>query len=277
MSRNREALCLSSRYIHTGNSGVTFTVNRDVKDVRRAEILVTNGAFGAFRTELQIRGNDHAGMTSAQLRDLALMFLDAAAELDAEAEARFEHESPSIVSNNGMRQGDLPNSLQVRIPDVNPLGGKRERKYDTKLTAFFDLLQKNRSSRNLAMGTSEGDGTLRKGIVAKNFTTLKAAEEAEEAKFRRSVDQSMLKAGFRYLAAKQVLDHAAYEFQEADTEMEASQNLYYGDRYRADINCFDTDGNPLPKPTPKRRQPNPDGSVVVETKRKPFFGGKNGS
>ena len=110
MSRNRE-LCLGSRYIHTGNSGVTISVVRDKRSVDRATLFVESMTMGAFDTRLRIRGNDYAGFTSAQLADLSLVFLNAAYQLELTGDASFESQSPSLVDSEGKRRGEAPKSL----------------------------------------------------------------------------------------------------------------------------------------------------------------------
>jgi len=117
MARNKDELCLGTRYVHTGNSGVTFNVSRDVKRVDRAILSIRNGAFGAFSTSMEVRGNDYNGMTSRQLRDLALMFMDAAAYLD-EGELPLMSESADLVHENGgfSKKRDLPPSIGDLLP-----------------------------------------------------------------------------------------------------------------------------------------------------------------
>jgi hypothetical protein len=120
MARNREDLCLSARYIHTGNSGVTLYVNRDVKRQDRAVLSITNGAFGAFSTEMKIRGNDYAGMTAPQLRDLSLMFMEAAAKLEA-GDLPLMNDVPNIVPERGERF--TRNSISPDLEDFLPTMG----------------------------------------------------------------------------------------------------------------------------------------------------------
>lgn len=183
-------LCLSSRYIHTGNSGVTFQVVRDVERVNRAEVFIENGAFGAFSTVMEIRGNDCYGMTSHQLRDLALMFMDAAAELDSDT-AQFERSSPDIVQDDGTRRRstDLPRSLEKLIPI--DFGGivrnDAEEPSDSNLAQFFSLLQTERSRKNKSI--SEGIPDSKKG------------QDREELLAK----QTLLKLGYRALMARRLL------------------------------------------------------------------------
>lgn len=113
MARNREDLCLSARYIHTGNSGVTLYVNRDVKRPERAVLTVGNGAFGAFSTRMEICGNDYKGMTASQLRDLSLMFMEAASHLE-DGTLPLMTDVPSILPDN--EHGTLGKSC--RSPDL---------------------------------------------------------------------------------------------------------------------------------------------------------------
>jgi len=109
MSRDSE-LIIESRYIHTGNSGVTISVERDVKRPTRAILKVRNGSHGAFSTEMEIRGNDYNGMCANQLRDLALIFLEGANTLDEIKEGKpgdFQYSnenSPSILPEDGVEE-----------------------------------------------------------------------------------------------------------------------------------------------------------------------------
>lgn len=112
MSRNRDELCLASRYIHTGNSGVTLTVARDVKNVDRAVLSIRNGAFGAFSTLMEVRGHESRGMSSLQLRDLALMFMDAAESLDQQDLPLQGQDIPALP----LEDGRLYNGEDPRLP-----------------------------------------------------------------------------------------------------------------------------------------------------------------
>lgn len=113
MSRNRE-LCLGSRYIHTGNSGVTVSVLRNVRRVDRAQVLVETQTMGAFDSCLCLNGNSYEGFTAVQLQDLALVLLNAAEHLTRPDKASFEMGSPSLVGADGERGGDPPDSLRHR-------------------------------------------------------------------------------------------------------------------------------------------------------------------
>lgn len=117
MTKNSE-LRIDARYIHTGNSGVTITVERDVKKPTRGILKIRNGAFGAFSTEMEVRGNDYDGMTANQLRDLALLFLESAHALDEiengkDGDLMYSNESsPSIISANGSSSRELSNRME---------------------------------------------------------------------------------------------------------------------------------------------------------------------
>lgn len=147
MGRNRDELCLSSRYIHTGNSGVTLTVSRDVKKTDRAILSIRNGAFGAFSTVMEIRGNESPGMTSVQLRDLALMFMDAAENLDAE-EIPVMHDTPYIIREDGYTWNSMngtPPTIEDLLPrwdsDLNVRGSElvpQAMKDNPDLPAFYE-------------------------------------------------------------------------------------------------------------------------------------------
>jgi len=99
-------LVIESRYIHTGNSGVTILVERHIKHPTKAVLKIQNGSMGAFSTEMEVRGEDYNGFTANQLRDLALVFLESAEVLDqikAGKDPSFMYEreqNPSIVSAN---------------------------------------------------------------------------------------------------------------------------------------------------------------------------------
>jgi hypothetical protein len=117
MTKNSE-LRIDARYIHTGNSGVTLTIERDVRKPTRGILKIRNGAFGAFSTEMEVRGNDYDGMTANQLRDLALLFLESAHALDEiengkDGDLMYSSESsPSIVSANGSSSRELSNRME---------------------------------------------------------------------------------------------------------------------------------------------------------------------
>lgn len=119
MSENKD-LILESRYIHTGNSGVTISVERDVQQPTRAILTIRNGAFGAFSTDMTIRGNEHDGMTATQLRDLALVFLESAELLDEIKDGkpvRYQwNDSPSIIGAKH-RKRKTPERIRKFIQD----------------------------------------------------------------------------------------------------------------------------------------------------------------
>jgi len=114
-------LNLDSRYIHTGNSGVTIRIDRDVKRSDRAILKVENGAMGAFSTSMRISGNSLEGITSDQLRDIALCFLEAASKLDNRETSPCSH-SPHVADTHpsDMRLSldrSLPHYISSLLPD----------------------------------------------------------------------------------------------------------------------------------------------------------------
>jgi len=117
-------LSLDSRYIHTGNSGVTIRIDRDVKRPDRAVLKIENGAMGAFSTSMKISGNSYEGMTSDQLRDIALCFLEAASNLDSRKTDLNAH-APHVADADplDMRVSFLERSLPRYIRDLLPNEG----------------------------------------------------------------------------------------------------------------------------------------------------------
>jgi hypothetical protein len=211
MSRNQERLCLSSRYIHTGNSGVTFSVNRDVERVDRAEVTVENSAFGAFTTRMGIRGNDYKGMTAHQLRDLALMFMDAADSLDLGVEARFErNNSPPIAGETGWRGSSLPRSLEDFIPDrlSNEIGPS-----DPTLVPFLALVESDR-------GTHEESEEI-------NGKGPEEAQRVAKQREKLALERQVKCLGFQLLTARRLLS-LSLDLEKKDKERlhDANNSLY---------------------------------------------------
>jgi len=222
MPRESERLRLSSRYIHTGNSGVTLSIHRDVEKVDRAELVVENGAFGAFNTTLEIRGNDSDEMTSHQIRDLALMFLDAADLLENDCNiyreeghpplSGFESHrgTPSIADymgiRNGRNPGKMPSSIERYFPgryDGMPLDPEKN------LKAFFDIVEERDSESDT--GTFKGKKGRKRTTQEQAALSAEYAKAEEEGRRKREI----LQAGFRYLAAKRIFDLASAHLKKA--------------------------------------------------------------
>jgi hypothetical protein len=181
---------------------VTFFVLRDVEKVDRAEIIVENGAFGAFQTRLEIRGNDYNGMTSHQLCDLALMFLDAAEELDKGPDAQFERGSPTIARADGDRRlKDLPRSLDGFIPKrmIDP-----EEKSDPLLEPFFSLVLSEPEKNAWA-----GEKIQKKQIHSSKEEIESQNQVARALKAKYAVEQEMRRHGYQLLTARRISDIAS--------------------------------------------------------------------
>lgn len=105
-------LVLDSRYVHTGNSGITFKVQRDIENPQKANIIISNQAMGGFSTKMKVRGVD-SGFTAQQLRDFALMFLESANSMDEIKQGKKPHYSRNTphLDNKGY-VGDLPYNLE---------------------------------------------------------------------------------------------------------------------------------------------------------------------
>ncbi len=88
---------ITSRYIHTGNSGLTISVCAHEKNSDRGTLVIESSAFGAFHNRLESHGNSYEGFTPEQLRDLARVFLDSAYALET-GQLMYLEDSPSIVS-----------------------------------------------------------------------------------------------------------------------------------------------------------------------------------
>lgn len=88
---------LDSRYVHTGNSGVTIAVSRSEKLPDRADLCISFGAMGSTDMTLVSRGSNMKGYTAQQLRDLATVLLRSAYELERPAEDQW-FESPDLGS-----------------------------------------------------------------------------------------------------------------------------------------------------------------------------------
>lgn len=218
MSKNREELCLSSRYIHTGNSGVTISIVRDTRRIDRAEMIVENGAFGAFSTRLEVRGNDYQGMTSAQLQDLGLMFLDAAAQLDRGMEAEFETKSPHIARDDGYRRWDLPRSIEQEFErdqrefehdqsdskrsasDVTP-----ERFYEVLTNTLRPIGKWEATNSWLPKGSFANESFGFEASASASDSDSKDSGQLEQPWVRRAIDVRILQDGYRFLTARCLL------------------------------------------------------------------------
>lgn len=210
MARSEEdRLVLSSRYIHTGNSGVTLTVRRDLVRPDRAELEMENGAFGAFHTNFLVRGNDFSGMTAIQLRDLGLMFLDAADALDNDCRTPLKggagyssllgKNRTDIVPEGGGRRNP-PDSLRRYIPGelegiaLDP---------DLDFTAFAKTYHEQESKKD--MGVYEGENGL-KGLTLSPTQKQQRKQKELEKREARVREDYIRKTGWDYLLAKRLLD-----------------------------------------------------------------------
>jgi len=228
MSKNESRLRLASRYIHTGNSGVKLSIFRDVRRVDRAELIVENSAFGAFHTELEIRGNDSKGLTSHQLRDLALMFLDSADALENQCEIPLEHggsisayegkEHPSIATESGNRQAirNLPDSIARYLPaDIGRGGAIALDPQCEALKPFFEILRSKKDPNEDAC-----EGSWKQDPSKRPVATL----------------------GFRYLIARRIFDLAELHLEESLRD------------YMMPWAVDPEDGNPVPPEAARRRR-----------------------
>ncbi len=88
---------ITSRYIHTGNSGLTISVCAHDKNKDRGTLVIESSSMGAFHNRLESHGNSYDGFTPEQLRDLARVFLDSAYALET-GQIMYLETSPDIVS-----------------------------------------------------------------------------------------------------------------------------------------------------------------------------------
>lgn len=200
MSKNKE-LILEERYIHTGNSGVTISVERDVKRPTRAILKVKNGSHGAFSTEMEIRGNDYNGMTAIQLRDLALCFLEAAECLDIygrgeEPRYRFAEESASIVSEKGGHSTHgIPGNLERHLKEKLRASGMNREDADTEAGKMI------RGTQPSGGGCDEGGGSYDTDEKGQKIPDL-AAWQALRAPKRDLDYPALIMDRIRYLVNK---------------------------------------------------------------------------
>jgi len=225
MSRSAEdQLVLSSRYIHTGNSGVTLTLRRDIKRTDRAELEVENGAFGAFRTSLLVRGNSYEGMTAIQLRDLALMFLDAADALDKNCQTPLKQggfssllgdgKADIVAEGGGRRRDGSPKSLLRYIP--GELSGIAL-KPDIDLTKFAEVYNERTTSRGAKTMTEET-----------RSTASKESKAQRQARYEKTARKDfILKTGWDYLLAKRLLDCVTPFHAQASSDHKAAPTVKF--------------------------------------------------
>ncbi len=234
MARNKEELCLSSRYIHTGNSGVTFSITRDVRRVDRAVVFVQNGAFGAFSTNMEIRGNDYKGLTARQLRDLALMFLDAAAYLE-QGELPLTRDTPALVpdSTHNFRRAQPP-SIQDLLSDDSDLSPLRQAVSEL-LTEFPDMrhayvLFARRSSNSNEASTDSS--------ASKSKTTTKRIHE--ELRDERLMDAGLdlIRAWWSNRLTRSALYDAEARFDEALYARSSESNPTTNEELEKDPHSF---------------------------------------
>jgi hypothetical protein len=155
MTKNSE-LRIDARYIHTGNSGVTLMVERDVKKPTRGILKIRNGSHGAFSTEMEIRGNDYDGMSANQLRDLALLFLESANTLDDITAGK---DGVLMYSNE-----NTPSIVPVRGHNTSRLSMKMEKFLYSQLKAKGDkdpwnTILKIQNTEEGMSGTTVENGT----------------------------------------------------------------------------------------------------------------------
>lgn len=216
MARNREDLCLSARYIHTGNSGVSLYVNRDVKRPERAVLTVGNGAFGAFSTKMEICGNDYKGMTAPQLRDLSLMFMEAASHLE-DGTIPLMTDVPSILPDNeygtlgrscrspGL-QDLLPtfrDSFNIRGSVLVPVLLREHPELREFYTLFVDTestrKQESESGMESSKESSKEDPS--QDTPARRKEKAEARREAQKQRRLRNKQDRILSKGFAFLRA----------------------------------------------------------------------------
>jgi hypothetical protein len=220
-------LVLSSRYIHTGNSGVTLTLRRDLVRNDRAELEVENGAFGAFHTSMLVRGHDTSGMTSIQLRDLALMFLDAADALDNDCKIPLrsgrgesisslgrENKAYLIPEGGGRREDNAPQSLRRYIP--GQLGG-------IPLDPGIDLsaFAEAQRSRKAETGAGHEEKTAQKMSPSQK-------KSREDAWLERQRREYTVHAGWDFLLAKRLTDLVTPFFEKTKRDFEVSDHIKFG-------------------------------------------------
>lgn len=232
MSRSPEdRLVLSSRYIHTGNSGVTVTVRRDLVRPDRAELEVENGAFGAFHSSILVKGHDTEGMTAIQLRDLALMFLDAADALDKDCKTPYVHQQEGYASLVGKDD---------RVDLVHRGGGNRNHPPQS-LRRFFELpgiamdpgldfakfkeVHAQRSRKD-EIGTTDLQKPM-EPVLPPAQRKLKKQRELEERNARER-ERYVLGAGYDYLMAKRMMDILTPVFKKAKDDYQIWDKIKFG-------------------------------------------------
>jgi hypothetical protein len=117
---------LDSRYVHTGNSGVTIAVSRSERLPDRADLCIYFGAMGSTDMTFVSKGMDMKGYTAQQLRDLATVLLRSAYELERPpSDQWFESEfqgSPRIFYENSVYASEtLLESAEVLREKANEL------------------------------------------------------------------------------------------------------------------------------------------------------------
>lgn len=93
---------IASRYIHTGNSGLTISVCAHDKNKDRGTLVIESSSMGAIHNRLESHGNSYDGFTPDQLRDLARVFLDSAHALET-GQIIYLENPPAIVDDKRVR------------------------------------------------------------------------------------------------------------------------------------------------------------------------------
>lgn len=170
---NKNELVIESRYIHTGNSGATFELQRDAKYPNKALLNLKLGAMGRIKVDVSLNGNGNnfGGFTAVQLKDLALMFMSAAKELEKPVEEQeYDYTSPHLIDEDGNDyNGQLPKKLEKYLEAF-----LRE-KYNISEYDYDDFKRAAKEERKYSSSEIE-----RKRIerIGKKFTNKLPADDA---------------------------------------------------------------------------------------------------
>ena len=219
-------LSLDSRYIHTGNSGVTIRIDRDVKRSNRAVVKVENGAMGAFSTSMRISGNSYEGMTSDQLRDIALCFLEAASKLDNKETESSSH-SPHVASADplDMMAYSLEKGMPSYISDLLPstgnsfIYGKRSRVKVRQLLDNIPDIVPFYSALLDELATTSSDSTEMIRQQSPKTRSKMSSREPDALDRKRAKRRLIIYYGIRLLRSLHVHDLAAAQLGQARIDL----------------------------------------------------------
>jgi len=194
----RDELRLASRFLSYHGIYVRIMVRRTLEDNRQAQIEVD--VDGDVRTKVHIGRHDHS-LRSEDLRDMALMFLDAAFELEQGNDASFERgDSPQLGMKEGATQGRKGRDL----------------KKDPLLQKAFEVWEKQeRKSRDFSVESYEKERQ-----EWKNLKTDR--EKFRERLLQDTIDSDLDLVGRRYVVLARILGHAEDQITPVREELRAT-------------------------------------------------------